>query len=122
MGCTNIMPFHIDLVEGTKPIYVRPYPIPHSQQKVVDEHIEDMLNQGIIQPSVSPFSAPLLLIDKNTYDESGKREKRLVVDFRCLNASTVPQRFPIRLMQETVLNVGKAKIFSSLDLVLDIGK
>ena len=82
----------------------------------MDEHIHDMLNQGIIQPSVSPFSAPLLLIDKRSYDVSSKREKRLVVDFRRLNASTVPQRFSIPLMQETVLNIGKAKIFSSLDL------
>jgi hypothetical protein len=54
----------IPLVEGSNPVKVRPYRYPHSQKSQIESMVHDMLQEGIIQPSTSPFSSPVLLIRK----------------------------------------------------------
>jgi hypothetical protein len=46
----------IPLMEGAAPVKVKPYRYPHSQKGQIELMVHDMLQQGIIQPSTSPFS------------------------------------------------------------------
>lgn len=55
---------HIVLKEGTNPISVRPYRYPQVQKEEIERLIADILQAGIIQPSCSPFSSPVLLVKK----------------------------------------------------------
>jgi len=111
LGFTDCYEFKVQLVEGTRPIYVHPYRIPQSQKEIVEQHVQEMLEKDIIEPSNSPWSAPVLLVKKK--DGS----LRFCVDYRRLNAVTIPDRFPIPLMQDIVTSLGKAQYFSSLDLL-----
>lgn len=51
-------------MKGSNPVKVRPYRYPHSQKAQIESMIADMLDQGIIQPSNSPFSSLVLLVKK----------------------------------------------------------
>lgn len=69
-----------------------------------------MLAQGLIQPSSSSFSSPVLLVKKKdgTY--------RLCVNFRQLNALTAKSKFPVPVFDELMDELSHASWFSNLDL------
>jgi hypothetical protein len=56
----------IPLLEGSNPVKVKPYRYPHSHKTQIEIMVQEMLDQGIIQPSTSHFSSPVLLVKKRT--------------------------------------------------------
>ena len=65
----------IDTVDH-KPIKLKPYRTPFSRRPIVDKAIDDMLAANVIPPSRSPWSFPIVNVDK----KGGS--KRFCTDFR----------------------------------------
>ena len=54
----------INLKEGAEIPHVRPYRYPYFQKNEIEKIIDDMLHAGIIRPSTSPYSSPVILVRK----------------------------------------------------------
>jgi len=100
----------IPLISGAQPVNIRAYCYPPSLKDEIERQVNTMLKQGLIQPSKSPFSSPVLLVRKK--DGSW----RLCVDYRYLNAMTVKSVYPIPIFDQLVDELGSAAWFSILDL------
>ncbi|XP_042051252.1 uncharacterized protein LOC121796474 [Salvia splendens] len=100
----------IHLRADSKPVNVRPYRYPYFQKNEIERQVHEMLNSGIIRPSQSSFSSPVLLIRKK--DGSF----RFCIDYRALNTATVPVHFPIPTADELFDELGAARCFTKLDL------
>uniref|UniRef100_A0A1J3IVR9 Transposon Ty3-I Gag-Pol polyprotein n=2 Tax=Noccaea caerulescens TaxID=107243 RepID=A0A1J3IVR9_NOCCA len=100
----------IPLEVGANPVNLRPYRYSSLQKDVVDKMIQDMLSQGIIQCSSSPYASPIVLVKKKD------GTWRLCVDYRGLNKQTVKDKYPIPLLEDLLDELGGSKYFSKLDL------
>jgi hypothetical protein len=104
--CDHVIP----LVPGAKPVYVRPYRYSPALKDEIEKQVADMLAKGLIQPSVSAFSSPILLVRKKD------GTWRFYIDYRYLNALTLKSKFPIPVFDELMDELARARWFTSLDL------
>ncbi|WMV51995.1 hypothetical protein MTR67_045380 [Solanum verrucosum] len=76
----------IHLNPGSGPVNVKPYRYPYFQKNIMEQLVANMLTDGIIRPSTSSFSSPILLVQKKdgTWLFS--------VDYRALNVITIGVR------------------------------
>jgi hypothetical protein len=85
-------------------------------QQSVDEllatkkYLEENLHKGFIETSQAPFASPILFVKK------ANGGLRFCIDYRKLNAITRKDRYPLPLIDETLARLGKARIFTKLDI------
>ena len=109
LGKTNLYQHTIDTGEA-KPIKLNPYRTSPRYLEFLKEEIANMLKNGLIRKSFSPWSAPIVVVNK----KNGKF--RLCVDYRKLNAVTKPDAYPVPRIADMLDALGHSAFFSTLDL------
>ncbi|KAJ4430359.1 hypothetical protein ANN_22575 [Periplaneta americana] len=101
-------------VPHERAIHVKPYRIPHVHKEEVNKQVSQMLEDGIVAPSSSPWNFPILVVPKKL-DASGEKKWRICVDFRELNDVTIGDSYPLSNIQDILDKLGRARFFSALD-------
>ena len=84
----------IPLLLGVKPINIKPYRYSPTQKDEIERQIKEMLSNGIIRPSQSPFASPVILVKKKDGNW------RFCVDYRQLNNITGKNKYPLPVVDE----------------------
>jgi hypothetical protein len=103
--------FEIELEPGQTPPCRPTYRLTSEELAELRSTLDDLLAKGFIQPSTSPFGAPILFVKK----KDGSR--RIVVDYRGLNRITVKNKYPLPRIDELFDQLKGARVFSKLDLM-----
>jgi hypothetical protein len=102
--------FTIDLKSGTEPIERMPYRISTPELQELKMKLKDLLDLGLILPSVSPWGAPVIFIQKK--DGSWK----LCIDYHELNKAMIRNQYPLPRIDDLFDQMKGAMMFSKIDL------
>ncbi|KRY17737.1 Retrovirus-related Pol polyprotein from transposon 17.6 [Trichinella patagoniensis] len=109
LGRTTRTEHHINTGDA-QPIRLCPRRIPWHFREQMDGLLTDMINKDIIEPSTSPWTAPVVLVKKKDGNV------RFCVDFRKLNLVTKKDSYPLPRIDETIDTLAAAEWLSTLDL------
>ena len=109
LGKCGLIEHHIELTTNV-PVRRPAYKVAHADREFIEKEVREMLAKDVIEPSVSPYAAGVVLVPK----KSG--ETRFCVDYRGLNQVTRADHYPLPLARSEIFDtLGEAKIFSCLD-------
>jgi hypothetical protein len=112
LGRTQTLQHDVELADRT-PVYTQQYRLPLDQLQLVKEHLTAWLRCGIVEKSNSKYNSPVFCVPKK--EGAGLR---VVLDYRKLNAKSMPDRYSIRTIDQCLEEVGRngSNIFTCLDL------
>ena len=108
-GCTTLLEHDIKLTTDA-PVRVKQYPLSFNMMEAAKDEIKDMIDLGIVEPSVGPYCSPVLIVKKKD------NTNRFCIDFRTLNKVTVLDAEPMPNMEEILTKLPGHKYISKLDL------
>ena len=109
LGSTDLVTHHIDTGEH-QPVRQLPRRMPYSLRSKATQLVQEMLEQGVITPSASPWASPIVLVRKKDGNI------RFCVDYRRLNSITKLDVFPLPRIDDTLDLLAQNSLFSTLDL------
>jgi len=103
---------HQLFMKTEEPVYVKQFKILEVHHRYLQDQVWEWLRLGIIQPSRSRYNSPVFLVEKKD------GTKRVVQDFRSLNANTYVDKYSMKDVQECISEIRQAgsTIFTTLDL------
>ena len=112
LGTWKTSPVELELKEGAKPYYGKPYPVPKSQEKKLKEEIKRLEKYGVLRRvNHSEWGMPSFTIPKKD-----GITLRSIADLRELNKRIKRKPFPIPKIQELLLKLENFTYGTSLDL------
>jgi hypothetical protein len=98
------------LIDGFKPLFGPLYSLSHPELEELKCWLDENLYKGFICTSSSPTATPILFVKK------GDSLFQLVINYRGINEGTIKNRYPLLLLQNTLITLWKAKWFMKLDI------
>src|SRR5437016_1445374 len=100
----------IELIPGSVPPSRATYKMSPKELDELKRQLQELTDHGFIQPSKSPYGAPVLFVKKK--DGS----IRMCIDYRALNKITIKNKYPLPRIDELLDRLQGAKYFSKIDL------
>jgi len=100
----------ISLEHDAKPAYRPIYRLSPVELNELKQQLDTLLASGFIEPSCSPWGAPILFVAKKD------GTLRMCIDYRALNKVTRKDRYPLPRIDDLFDQLHGAKYFSSIDL------
>ncbi|KAI2647401.1 Retrovirus-related Pol polyprotein from transposon 17.6 [Labeo rohita] len=88
----------------------RPYRVPEAQRQAIENEIKEMLKLGVIEPSRSAWSSPIVMVPKPD------GTLRFCNDFCWLNEVSEFDGYPMPCVDELLKRLGRARFITTLDL------
>jgi hypothetical protein len=102
--------FTIDLKPGNEPIARTPYRMSTPELQELKMQLKELMDLGLIRPSVSPWGAPVIFIRKK--DGSW----RICIDYHQLNKAMIKNQYPLPRIDDLFDQMKGATVFSKIDL------
>ncbi|KAL8127153.1 hypothetical protein AgCh_014175 [Apium graveolens] len=102
--------FSIDLIPGAEPVSKVPYRMAPVEMKELAKQLQELLDKGVIRPSISPWGAPVLFVKKKY------GSMRLCIDYRELNKLTIKNKYPLPRIDDLFDQLKEACYFLKIDL------
>ena len=106
---TPLVKHYID-TGNAKPIKQRAYGTSYHHHNEIEKQVEEMLQNGIIKPRVSPWVSPVVMVRK------ADKTLRLCIDYQSLNKTTIKDSYPLPHIQDTVDTLYGNNLFTTLNL------
>ena len=100
----------IKMLSGTAPVSRAPYKMAPTELKELKVQLQELLDKGFIQPSVSSWGA-LILFVKKKYGTL-----RMCIDYRQINKVTMKNKYPLPRIEDLFDQLKGAGVFSKIDL------
>lgn len=101
---------HDIITRPVAPINLKPRRVPMALESKVDQEVDEMLDKGVIQPTVSPWNSPIVLVRKKNNDI------RFCVDYRALNSVTLRPIFPLPDTKHILDHLEGSSYFTTIDV------
>ena len=98
----------IELLLGTSPISQPLYLMAPVELKELKVQLQELLDKGFIQPSFSPWGAPVLFVKKK--DGS----LHLSIDYRQINKVTIRNKYPLPRIEDLFDQLQGAVVFEDI--------
>lgn len=106
--CTS---YYHQIKTGTsKPVHLPPYKTSPEKKRIINQLVQELIDIGVVEPSFSPYSSPVVLVKKSTGDY------RLCIDYRKLNTVTKGDSYPLPNIDNILAYLEGSYYFSSLDI------
>ena len=100
----------IELIPGSQPQSRPTYRMSAKELEELKQQLDELQRAGFIQPSKSPFGAPILFVKKKD------GTMRMCVDYRALNSITIKNSYPLPHIDELFDRLQGARYFTKIDL------
>lgn len=110
IGRCKLFKYSFHVKDPAKTICAKPYPIPRSAEKSVDEILDGYRKEGIIVESYAPHRTNLVCVPK------ANGEWRICGDYRELNKNLIPPTHEVPRLETLKSRFTGKTIFSALDM------
>lgn len=112
---TNALELQIPLT-SPDPIYVKQYRLAKHHLKAAIETVNEWERAGIVEPTISAFNSPLVVVEKGLRNPDNSIRYRICCDLRGINKRLVKSYYNLPKIQDIVDEIPKTRFYSCLDL------